>query len=308
MDMQTWKKIKRMGITGILFLLLFGIYGCQQAASDAVQSKDTQIEKQEMRDKENTVASGSEEDGKEQARKTAEEYITPEDVTEEELFTKNEAVQENTGKEPGKHASDNQTDHSEKHNTADKDASLSHGDKNKTKDKKETSSYKENHTSSNSDKAFSNDNAQKTPAVVEKSSPANAKDTSVNQSGETYCSLTIECKDVLNHKDKLKKNKKSLIPENGIIYSNANTIFSDGESVFDILLRVTKNNKIQMEYNYTPAFQSNYIEGIANLYEFDCGETSGWGYTVNGQSPNYGCNRYTVNAGDEIIWRYTCGN
>ena len=53
-------------------------------------------------------------------------------------------------------------------------------------------------------------------------------------------------------------------------------------------------------------YNSNYIQGINNLYEFDCGDLSGWQYIVNGWSPNYGCSRYIVKEGDAIEWRYTC--
>ena len=49
-----------------------------------------------------------------------------------------------------------------------------------------------------------------------------------------------------------------------------------------------------------------YIEGIANLYEFDCGPLSGWMYQVNGWFPNYGCSRYQMQDGDNIAWVYTC--
>ena len=48
------------------------------------------------------------------------------------------------------------------------------------------------------------------------------------------------------------------------------------------------------------------IEGIANLYEFDCGELSGWMYKVNDWFPNYGCSRYELKDGDKVEWVYTC--
>ncbi len=61
-----------------------------------------------------------------------------------------------------------------------------------------------------------------------------------------------------------------------------------------------------MEFEDTPIYNSAYIEGIANLYEFDCGELSGWMYKVNGWFPNYGCSRYQLKAGDKVEWVYTC--
>ena len=53
-------------------------------------------------------------------------------------------------------------------------------------------------------------------------------------------------------------------------------------------------------------YNSAYIEGINNLYEFDCGELSGWMYKVNGWFPNYGCSACKVENGDDIVWCYTC--
>jgi hypothetical protein len=61
-----------------------------------------------------------------------------------------------------------------------------------------------------------------------------------------------------------------------------------------------------MEFSMTPIYNSNYIEGINNLYEFDAGELSGWMYKVNGWFPNYGSSRYVLKDGDVIEWVYTC--
>ena len=80
----------------------------------------------------------------------------------------------------------------------------------------------------------------------------------------------------------------------------------EGESVFDVLQRVCCDNGIQMEASRSPKYNSAYVEGIANLYEFDVGEGSGWMYKVNGWFPNYGCSGYTLSQGDVICWVYTC--
>ena len=72
--------------------------------------------------------------------------------------------------------------------------------------------------------------------------------------------------------------------------------------------RATRHNKIQMEYQDARlnSFGSVYVQGINYLYEFSCGELSGWMYRVNGQFPNYGCSKYTLKDGDVIEWLYTC--
>ena len=67
-----------------------------------------------------------------------------------------------------------------------------------------------------------------------------------------------------------------------------------------------RKSGIQLEYVYTPGYDSEYIRGIHQLYEKDCGTQSGWMYSVNGVFPNYGVNKYTVKNGDDIKFRYTC--
>ena len=61
-----------------------------------------------------------------------------------------------------------------------------------------------------------------------------------------------------------------------------------------------------MESSYVPLYGTAYVEGIGNLYEFDCGEGSGWMYRVNGNYPNFGCSRYILQDGDTVEFRYTC--
>lgn len=63
---------------------------------------------------------------------------------------------------------------------------------------------------------------------------------------------------------------------------------------------------ISLEYAWTPAYNSYYVEGINNLYEFDCGPESGWVYLVNGAAPGYGCSSYQVSDGDQISFLYSC--
>lgn len=120
------------------------------------------------------------------------------------------------------------------------------------------------------------------------------------------CYLTIECKTILNNMENLTPGKESLVPSDGYILKKTQVTFTEGENVFDVLLRVTRDMGIHMEYEYTPGFGSHYIEGINNLYEFDCGAGSGWMYYVNSYKPNYGVSKYTLKDGDNIEFRYTC--
>lgn len=125
---------------------------------------------------------------------------------------------------------------------------------------------------------------------------------------ELTCYLTVRCDTILNNMSRLKPEKISLVPEDGIIYPKQKVVFYEGESVFNVLIREMKKNKIHFEYTDTPMYNSAYIEGINNLYEFDCGQNSGWMYMVNGWVPNYGVSRYELHSGDDVVFVYTCDN
>ncbi|TWH57570.1 uncharacterized protein DUF4430 [Desulfitobacterium sp. LBE] len=120
------------------------------------------------------------------------------------------------------------------------------------------------------------------------------------------CTISISCATILDNMDLCNPEKVELVPEDGWILKPTVVTFNEGESVFDVLRRTCKEHKIHLEYMNTPIYNSAYIEGIHNLYEFDVGELSGWMYKVNDWFPNYGCSRYQVQAGDVIEWIYTC--
>lgn len=118
--------------------------------------------------------------------------------------------------------------------------------------------------------------------------------------------ISINCATINGNLSDLDPAKTSLVPSDGWLLKAVAVPFNEGESVFNVLQRVCKQNKIHMEFMNTPVYNSAYIEGIGNLYEFDCGPLSGWMYSVNDWYPNYGCSRYELKAGDVICWRYTC--
>lgn len=124
---------------------------------------------------------------------------------------------------------------------------------------------------------------------------------------ETHtCKISIDCKTILNNMDDLNKAKSDFVPSDGWILYLSEVEYTPGETVYDVLYRVCRETDIHMEASYTPAYSSYYVEGINQLYEFDCGSLSGWMYSVNGWFPNYGCSQYEVSDGDVIEWRYTC--
>ena len=124
--------------------------------------------------------------------------------------------------------------------------------------------------------------------------------------GTASCTFSISCAALLDHMNELEAGKRDIVPVDGWVLEPVTVAFSEGESAFDVLLRVCREQKIHMEFAETPMYDSAYIEGIANLYEFDCGALSGWMYKVNDWFPNYGCSRYALKDGDEVCWIYTC--
>lgn len=124
-------------------------------------------------------------------------------------------------------------------------------------------------------------------------------------SGST-CTISISCATILENMELCDPAKTGLVPEDGWILTPVKAEIEEGDSVFDVLLRVCKERKIHLEFVDTTIYDTAYIEGIANLYEFDVGALSGWRYSVNGWFPNYGSSLYQVQPGDVIEWVYTC--
>ena len=157
---------------------------------------------------------------------------------------------------------------------------------------------------------------EETPAEPSKQAeaPSQAPDTPVSpdetdtlsENAVPTCTVSISCAAILEDPERLNAEKADLVPADGVLLAPTAVEFTEGESVFDVLKRVCRENKIHMEFSETPVYQSAYIEGIGNLYEFDCGEGSGWMYRVNGEFPNYGCSRYPLQDGDTVEWVYTC--
>lgn len=127
-----------------------------------------------------------------------------------------------------------------------------------------------------------------------------------NADAANTCTISISCASILEHMDLCDAEKRELVPEDGWILKPVQASFASGESVFDVLQRVCREKKIHMEFSESPVYETVYIEGIANLYEFDAGNLSGWMYAVNGWFPNYGCSSYQMQDGDVITWVYTC--
>ena len=252
------------------FLICFG--GC------GIGNDDYQVTTLDEKYVTSTDATGSEEEAaqKEETDAAAEENTEAEQKQIEKKPEKKTAVsgkpQEEKEKSTSAKPADKKKTEKEKHKKTDKQETSAKEDK--TKDRDKSSKQKDTETS---------------------------KDTV-----EKTCTVYIECKTILENMDKLKESKTSFVPKNGVILEKTKVSFEEGESVYDVLYRICRKKNIHFEAKYTPAYHTYYIEGIHQLYEFDCGNLSGWVYLVNGEKPNYGCSGYKVSEGDAICWSYTC--
>ena len=123
---------------------------------------------------------------------------------------------------------------------------------------------------------------------------------------KSYVTVSIRCDTILDNLDDLKQGLEDFVPADGVILAPIKVEILEGETAFDVLKRVTRNEKIQMEFRNDPLYSGAYVEGIGHLYEFDCGSGSGWMYKVNGWFPNYGCSQYQLKDRDTMEWCYTC--
>ena len=153
--------------------------------------------------------------------------------------------------------------------------------------------------------------AKKTEAETQKTEPE------TDEKSSPVCFVTIDCKNIKNNLSSLKKGKKAFVPQSGYILKDARVPFEEGESAFDALKRACKENVctdnceyckkggIQLEFSFTPAYKSYYVEGIHQLYEKDCGSFSGWMFSVNGKFSDASSSEYLLKAGDKITFSYT---
>lgn len=122
--------------------------------------------------------------------------------------------------------------------------------------------------------------------------------------------ISIRCDTVLSHYSELDPALQSeeFVPKNGVILPETEYVLREGDTVFDILDRAVRYNKIQMEFEGADenSYNSVYVKGIHFLYEFSCGPLSGWMFRVDGAFPNSGCAAYKLKNGQVIEWVYTC--
>lgn len=131
----------------------------------------------------------------------------------------------------------------------------------------------------------------------------------ISSDSETV-TLSVRCDTIMDNYDDLDESLKQsgAVPNDGVILPETEYVLRKGDTVFDVLNRALQYNRIHFDYSGSvdSAMQSIYIEGIANIYEYDCGDLSGWMYCVNGEYVQSACSDVLLSDGDVIEWNYTC--
>ena len=116
------------------------------------------------------------------------------------------------------------------------------------------------------------------------------------------CTLTITCETALGSSE-LPAEKVSALPADGHLLNAAEIKFTEGESVLDVLKRAAQANSLTLDVidgDYV------YVNAIGPLAGGDAGMMSGWLVSVNGEYPSVGVADIKVQAGDAIVFSYTC--
>ena len=125
------------------------------------------------------------------------------------------------------------------------------------------------------------------------------------EAGAYSCTLSVRCDNAIAA-DTLPPETAAILPADGVLLVDTAVAFSEGETVFDVLMRAARAAGLHLEFEKTPLYGGVYVEGIGNLYAFDGGELSGWVYAVNGDFPSVSASAYTLADGDTVEWMYTC--
>ena len=118
--------------------------------------------------------------------------------------------------------------------------------------------------------------------------------------------LEVSCAEIANSPEagaSLKEN--GLVPDDGILVYETGFPIIGGDTAFSVLSRALKERRIHFDYSAV-GDHSVYVKGINNIYEYDCGDLSGWMYSVNGDFPTVSASEYTLSDGDSVRWIYTC--
>lgn len=214
------------------------------------------------------------------------------------------AKQDNKKEPIGVSYIDHQPTLTSKHKDTEKKSS-NKDDHTKEKDKETTSNQQEKQeekvTSSSEQKETENN---KTPQKQEnsntqKNESVKKEETPVKQPEVKTVTISIDMKNILDHKGEVNPRFQKFIPADGVLLAPMKMEIQEGDTVYDMLTRACEQQGIPLDAG------SGYVKYINNIGEFDAGKSSGWLYTINGELCTIGSTQYQVKAGDVIAWRYT---
>ncbi|MFD1849449.1 DUF4430 domain-containing protein [Oceanobacillus bengalensis] len=297
--MPVWMK-RLLFICSILFIFIVSACG---SSLEKPLSKEDSDKVEESSSDESYLIEDTETADTNQLNEVEEEPEKQADKTEEEKRTEEKISGDNNGQVDKQLVSSESTKNVSKESKQKEDST---GDSKSTNVTKETQSKKEKKNKpEEAEESIRKDSSnssgkENTPKETTNSSRENEE----NKPNDT----TINPGD----KKETPEDTKDTIVYSIVISTETNEIplppteieIEEGDTVLDALIEITREKKIQMDYRGGQGATA-YIEGIANVYEFDRGQGSGWMYRVNGIFPDRGAGVVPLLAGDRVEWLYT---
>lgn len=136
-----------------------------------------------------------------------------------------------------------------------------------------------------------------------------SKEETATPAGETpTADIQVSVKPILDHMDDLNESKVSYVPEDGMLLPEQVITFEEGSSALDVLLKVTKDYRIPVDYDKgaQSSTGSAFIKGIGQIYNGDCLDTSGWMLKIDDEWAERGADEITIKSGQKIEWIFIC--
>ncbi|MBQ9002486.1 MAG: DUF4430 domain-containing protein [Eggerthellaceae bacterium] len=88
--------------------------------------------------------------------------------------------------------------------------------------------------------------------------------------------------------------------DKGVLYDDANTA-AEGTTVYDALIATGLDLDVKQNGGMT------YVDGIDGVVGSEVSPTSGWMYSINGESPDDSADQHKIADGDTIEWTFFKG-
>jgi len=119
------------------------------------------------------------------------------------------------------------------------------------------------------------------------------------------CTVSVYCNTLLDHQGDITDTVLELVPEDGVLLKETSVAFAEGDTAYDVTKKALQGAKMQFDASVS-TLGTVYMEGISNIYAFDCGPLSGWLYKVNDEFYSMSCAAFALKPGDHVSWVYTC--